>query len=69
MSCNFYLIFNFFVPKAYFLKALDGALFRWTLWVFLLGFPIKKLDQLHEIQVFTWIWNMLYSKIIIITFF
>jgi hypothetical protein len=28
---------NFFVPKAYFLKVLNGALFLWTLWVFLLG--------------------------------
>jgi hypothetical protein len=34
MTCNFYFYFNFFVPKAYFLKVLDGALFLWTLWVF-----------------------------------
>ncbi len=37
MSCNFCLFFNFFVPKAYVLKVLDGTLFIRTLWVFLLG--------------------------------
>jgi hypothetical protein len=36
MNCNFCLFFNFFVPKAYFFKVLDGALFLWTFWVFLL---------------------------------
>ncbi len=36
MSCNFCLFFKLFVPKAYFLKVLDGAFFLWTLKVFLL---------------------------------
>jgi len=39
MNCNFLLFFNFFVPKAYFLKVLDGASFLWILWVFHLGLP------------------------------
>jgi p-aminobenzoyl-glutamate transporter AbgT len=30
-----------------FLKVLDGALFLWTLWVFLLGFPNKKSATLN----------------------
>jgi len=37
MSCKFFLFFNFFVPKAYFLRALHGSLIMWTLWVFFLG--------------------------------
>jgi len=28
-----------------FLKVLDGALFLWILWVFLLGFPILKMTS------------------------
>jgi hypothetical protein len=28
--------YNFFVPKAYFKKVLNGALFFWILWVFVL---------------------------------
>jgi len=43
MSRKFYLCFNFFVPKTYFLKALDGALFLWILWVFLLEFRNSKM--------------------------
>jgi len=30
-----------------FLKVLDGALFLWTLWVFLLGFPNKQSATLN----------------------
>jgi hypothetical protein len=29
--------YNFFVPKTYFLKVLNGALFLKTLWLFFLG--------------------------------
>jgi hypothetical protein len=36
-------IFNCFVPKAYFLKVLDGAIFFWNLWVFLLVLPNQKM--------------------------
>ncbi len=43
MSCNFCLFFKEIVPKAYLLKVLDGALFLWTLWVFLLRFSNKKM--------------------------
>jgi hypothetical protein len=43
MSCNFCLLFNFFVPKTYFLKVLDGALFLWTLWVSFLRLPNQKM--------------------------
>ncbi len=43
MSCNSCLFFKFFVPKSCFLKVFDGALFLWTLWVFLLGLPNQKL--------------------------
>jgi hypothetical protein len=43
MSCNFSLFFNLFVPKAYFLKVLNGALFLWILWVFLLRLPNFKM--------------------------
>ncbi len=43
MTYIFYFIFNFFVPKTYFLKVLDGTLFLWTLWVFLLGLPNLKM--------------------------
>jgi hypothetical protein len=40
---NLFLFFlNFFVPKAYFLKVLNGALFLSTLWVFL-GLPNQKM--------------------------
>jgi hypothetical protein len=45
MSCNFYLFFNFFVPKAYFLKVLNGALILLTLWVFPLGLPNFKMTS------------------------
>jgi hypothetical protein len=37
------LFFKEIVPKAYLLKVLDGALFLWTLWVFLLRFSNKKM--------------------------
>jgi hypothetical protein len=43
MSCNSYLLSNFFVAKAYFLKVLSGALFLWTLWVFLSRLPNFKM--------------------------
>jgi hypothetical protein len=33
-----------FVQKTYFLKVLEGALFFWTLWVFLLGLPNFKMS-------------------------
>jgi hypothetical protein len=46
MSYNFYLFFKKIVPKAYFLKILDGALFLWTLWVFLLGLPNQKMASI-----------------------
>jgi hypothetical protein len=36
VNCNFKLFFKSFVPKAYFLKILNMALFLWTLWVFFL---------------------------------
>jgi len=45
MSYNFCLFFNIFVPETYFLKVLNGALFLWTLWVFLLGLPNKKMTS------------------------
>ncbi len=40
---QFLFVFQFFVPKAYFLKVLNGALFLKTLWVFLLGLPNFKM--------------------------
>jgi hypothetical protein len=40
---QFLFAFQKIDPKAYFLKALDGALFLWTLWVFLLGLPNQKM--------------------------
>jgi hypothetical protein len=36
-------VFKNFVPKTYFLKVLDGVLFFWALWVFLLGLPNQKM--------------------------
>jgi hypothetical protein len=45
MSCNFILFLKILIPKAYFLKVLDGALFLWTLWVFFLGFPSFKMTS------------------------
>ncbi len=41
---QFYFVFKFFVPKAYFLKVLDGTVFLWILWVFLLRLPNLKND-------------------------
>jgi hypothetical protein len=38
------VVFNFFVPKAYLLKVLDGALFIWILWVVFLELPNLKND-------------------------
>jgi hypothetical protein len=38
-------VFQKIVPKAYFLKVLDGALFLWTLWVFLLELPNQKMTS------------------------
>jgi len=43
MSCSFCLFFNCFAPKAYFFKVLNGALFLWTLWVFLSGLSNLKM--------------------------
>jgi hypothetical protein len=37
---QFLFVFNFFVPKAFFLTTIHGLLFIWTLWVFLLELPI-----------------------------
>jgi hypothetical protein len=45
MNYNFCLFFKNFVPKTYFLKVLDEALFLWTLWVFLLRLPNKKMTS------------------------
>jgi hypothetical protein len=45
MKFNFCLFFNFFVPKAYFLKVLDEALFLKTLWVSFLGLPNLKMTS------------------------
>jgi len=39
------LFFNFFIPKAYFFKVLDGALFLWILWAYLLGLPNLKMTS------------------------
>jgi hypothetical protein len=39
------MFFKFFVPKAYFLKILNGALFLWTLWVFFLKLPNLKMTS------------------------
>ncbi len=33
------------VPRAYFLKVLDGELFLWTSWVFLSGLPNLKMTS------------------------
>jgi hypothetical protein len=46
MNCNFFLFLNFFVPKAYVLEVLDGGLFLWTLWIFLLGFRNLKMTSI-----------------------
>jgi hypothetical protein len=43
---QFLFVFNFFVPKTYFLKVLDRALFLWILWVFLLGLPNFKMTSI-----------------------
>jgi hypothetical protein len=45
MKCTFLFVFQEIVPKSYFLKVLDGALFFWTLWVFLLGLPNQKMTS------------------------
>jgi hypothetical protein len=45
MSYNFCLFFKLLIPKAYFLKFLDGALFLWTLWGFVLGLPNLKMTS------------------------
>ncbi len=52
MSCNFCLFFKKIVPKNMFLKFLDGALFLWTLWVFLLGLPNFKMISITLITSF-----------------
>jgi hypothetical protein len=44
MNCNFCFFFKKIVAKAYFLKVLDGALFLWTLWIFL-GLPNQKMTS------------------------
>jgi hypothetical protein len=76
MSCNFCLFFNFFCPKNVFLKFLNGALFLWTLWVFLLGFPNFKMilvtlnTSFHiDFDRFVGDWTCIIQKINIITFF
>jgi hypothetical protein len=43
---KFCLFFNFFIPKAYFKKVLDMALFLWNLWVFFLGLPNLKMTSI-----------------------
>jgi hypothetical protein len=43
MSCNIFLFKKKIVPKTYFLKFLNGALFLWTLWIFLLGLLNQKM--------------------------
>ncbi len=71
----FVLFFKFFAPIFIYLKALDGPLFIWTLWVFLLGLPGLKITSntlninfSHKFEkVCRWL-SMYYSKIIIITF-
>jgi hypothetical protein len=45
MNYNFGLFFKLFVPKVYFLKVLDGALFLWILRVFLLGLSNLKMTS------------------------
>jgi len=40
-----WLFFKIFVPKTYFLKVLDRALFLWILWVFFLGFSNQKMTS------------------------
>jgi len=45
MNCNLFIFSNFFVPKTYFLKVLDVALFLWTLWVFFLGLSNLKMTS------------------------
>jgi hypothetical protein len=61
------------VPKTYFLKVLNGALFLWTLWVFLLGLPNLKmisitLNTSFHIDLGRFVLNMYYSNIRIIIF-
>ncbi len=51
MSWNLF-IFQFFVPKTYVLKVLNGALFLKTLWVFLLGFPNSKMTLVTLYTIF-----------------
>jgi hypothetical protein len=46
MSYKFCLFLNFFVPKTYFLKVLDGTLLFWTLWVLLLELPNQKMTSI-----------------------
>ncbi len=73
MQFNFF--FNCFVPKAYILEVLDGALFFWTLWVFLLRLPNQEMTSttfntrfhIDLGWVCKWL-NMYYSKIRIIIF-
>ncbi len=50
MSCNLYLFFNFFIPKAYFLKVLHWALFIWTLRLFLLGVGKGVKDKVRPLE-------------------
>jgi hypothetical protein len=39
------LFFNLFVPKTYFLRVFDGAIFLRTLWVFCLKLPNSKMTS------------------------
>jgi hypothetical protein len=45
MSRTFCLFFKKNCPKNIFLKVLDGALFIWTLWVFILGLQNQKMTS------------------------
>jgi hypothetical protein len=52
MNYNFYLFFNFFVPKTYVLETLHGSLFVKTLWAFLLGFSNLKMTLVTLNKIF-----------------
>jgi hypothetical protein len=75
MSCNFCLVFKFFVRKSYFLKVLNGAIFLWTL-----SFPFRTSKLKNDINYVKYKFshgfgkvcrglNMYYPNIIIIILF
>jgi hypothetical protein len=75
MSRNFCFFKKILCPKSIFLEVLNGALFLWTLWIFLLGLPNLKnksvtLNTSFHIDLgwFVGDLNMYYSKIKIIIF-